>query len=206
MGRHRVHDDRTAAALLDASEEILQYEGLEGLSVRRVAEKVGTTTRAVYSSLGSKDALLAELGVRAFESLGAHVATLPRSKDPVVDLVNAGTLGFRRWALAHPALFRVAFLELSISAKAAQRFTPHAQRALQSLHALIADVNATDGLGGRSIEMATSQFHSLCEGLVIMELRCESPDPDDETMRLLWTDALTALVTGWRHTAPRATR
>jgi len=70
MGRRRIHDEATADALLDAAEAILEAEGLEALTVRRVADEVGTTTRAVYSSLGSKDALLTGLGMRAFDLLG----------------------------------------------------------------------------------------------------------------------------------------
>src|SRR5579859_1954092 len=98
MGRTRIHDDATAAALLDAAEKIAETEGLQALTVRRVAEKTGTTTRAVYTSLGSKQALLSGLGVRAFDMLGAMVDRLPLTSDPAADLVAAGTLGFRPFA------------------------------------------------------------------------------------------------------------
>src|SRR3954462_3875242 len=94
MGRKRIHTEATAAGLLDAAEAIVAADGLEGLTVRRVAQEGGTTTRAVYSSLGSKDALLAGLGERAFSLLGQQVAALPRTDDPAADLVAAGTLGF----------------------------------------------------------------------------------------------------------------
>src|SRR5688500_10452194 len=99
VGRRRLHDQATALALLDAAEVILDADGLAGLTVRRVAEHVGTTTRAVYTSLGSKEALLRALCVRAFNLLGARVAALPTSDDPAADLVIAGTMGFRAWAL-----------------------------------------------------------------------------------------------------------
>jgi AcrR family transcriptional regulator len=52
MGRPREHDQATAEALLDAAERTVQAAGLEGLSVRGVADDVGTTTRAVYSVFG----------------------------------------------------------------------------------------------------------------------------------------------------------
>ena len=74
MGRKRVHTEATAAALLDAAETIAQQQGVDALTVRRVADEAGTTTRAVYSTLGSKDLMLAQLGVRAFYHLGAQVA------------------------------------------------------------------------------------------------------------------------------------
>lgn len=199
MGRKRIHTEATAAALLDAAEAIVAADGLVGLTVRRVAEEVGTTTRAVYSSLGSKDGLLIGLSERAFDLLAAQVAVVPRTDDPVADLVAAGTLGFRRWALEHPALFEIGFLrDVSLPQEVRLRARPSVQRALEQLLDLIRRVERTGGLAGRTIEAATWQFDCLCEGLVIADLRSNAtPDGDSA---LIWTDALTALVTGWRVT------
>ena len=107
MGRNRIHDDATADALLDAAEVVLDTEGAAGLTVRRVADRVGVSTRAVYSTLGSKEGLLQELGVRAYDTLGSMVNALPRTSDPAGDLVSAGVDGFRAFAIAHPGLFRI---------------------------------------------------------------------------------------------------
>ena len=54
VGRRRQHDAHTASALLDAAEEILQDDGVDALSVRTVAARIGTSTRAVYSVFGSR--------------------------------------------------------------------------------------------------------------------------------------------------------
>jgi AcrR family transcriptional regulator len=201
MGRTRVHDAETAVALLDAAEAILAAEGLEGLTVRRVADEVGTTTRAVYSSLGSKEALLAGLGARAFELLGAQVAAVPRSDDPAADLVAAGTVGFRDWALHHPALFRVGFQhQVLVPQEVWSRFGTSAERALDALRDLIRRVQEAGGLGGRTLEEATWQFHALCEGLTIMDLRDRMSSASHDSMPI-WVDALGALVAGWRVTS-----
>lgn len=199
MGRKRIHTEATAAALLDAAEAIVAADGLEGLTVRRVAEEVGTTTRAVYSSLGSKDALLTRLSERAFDLLAAQVAAVPRTDDPVADLVAAATLGFRRWALEHPALFEIGFLrDVTIPEEVWLQARPSVQRALDQLLDLIRRIEQTGGLAGRAVEAATWQFDCLCEGLVIADLRSNATPEGDSA--LIWTDALTALVAGWRST------
>jgi AcrR family transcriptional regulator len=204
VGRTRIHDEATAAALLDAAEAIVETEGVEGLNVRRVAQEVGTTTRAVYSSLGSKDALLAALGLRAFDLLGAQIAALPRSEDPTADLIAAGAVGFRRWALEHPALFRVGFLhQVSVPPQVWARFGTSAQRALATLHQLVRRVEQDGGLAGRTLAAATWQFHSLCEGLAAMDLRSAMPCPETDSQPI-WADALGALLAGWRLTGPKA--
>jgi AcrR family transcriptional regulator len=203
VGRTRIHDEVTAAALLDAAEAILETEGLNGLTVRRVADEVGTTTRAVYSSLGSKEALLAGLSARAFDLLGARVAAVPHSDDPAADLIAAGTLGFRQWALEHPVLFRVGFLyQVSVPGDVGARSGTSAGRALGALHKLIRRVEQAGGLGGRTREQATWQFHALCEGLAIMDLRGAPTCPAHDSTPI-WTDALGALVAGWRLTGTK---
>lgn len=201
MGRTRLHDEATGAALLEAAEKIVETEGLQALTVRRVAEKTGTTTRAVYTSLGSKQALLSGLGMRTFDILGAMVNRLPLTSDPAADLVAAGTLGFRRFALNHPALFQIGIQQTSVPFDAAQTIAPAAKRALPALHGRIARLQDAGRLGARTIPEAAWEFHATCEGLAALELRCTL---HPEHGQRLWTDTLSALVAGWPHVTPSA--
>lgn len=194
MGRPRLHDQLTAAALLDAAERIVTDEGPDALTVRRVAEAVGATTRSVYSTYGSKDALLAALGNRAFEMLGAAVRELPGTGDPVADLVRAATVGFRGFALGHPGLFRVGIQQTWLPAEVSSTMVPAAVRALTSLHERLAPVEAAGGLGRRTVAQAAVAFHALCEGLAAVELRGFLPPGEAEHV---WTDAFETLVRGW---------
>src|SRR6266511_2738179 len=98
MGRRREHDERTAAALLDAAERTIAEAGLDALSLREVARDAGTTTRAIYSLFGSKDGLLGALGVRAFNLLQREAEVLPATDQPGNDLIEAALI-FRRFAL-----------------------------------------------------------------------------------------------------------
>ena len=108
MGRRREHDEKTAAALLDAAERIVAEQGIDALSLREVARDAGTTTRAIYSLFGSKDGLLGALGVRAFNLLQREIEALPASDQPSDDLIEVALI-YRRFALEHPALFSIAF-------------------------------------------------------------------------------------------------
>src|SRR5438876_353349 len=96
MGRPRQHGSRTAGGLLEAAERIVEAEGLDALTVRRVADALGTSTRSVYSVFGSKNGLVIALGRRAFELLRAELEALPTTTDPAADLVEAGAAVFRR--------------------------------------------------------------------------------------------------------------
>jgi len=115
MSRPREHDQQLAQALLDAAERRIAADGVDALSLRAVAADAGTTTRAVYTLFGSKNALVGALGVRAMEYLGREVPASTPSDDPVADVVAAG-LVFRGFALEHPALYSVAFHRASAAA------------------------------------------------------------------------------------------
>jgi AcrR family transcriptional regulator len=194
VGRPRRHAERTTRALLDAAERIVETEGLQALSVRRVADEAGTTTRAVYSLFGSKQGLVIALGTRAFELLGTAIAALPTTADPAADLVEAGVAVFRRFAVEHPFLVRLAVQRSLTSRELAAQFDAAAADALAGLEARIAPLAAAGLLGDRAIRDAVCQFHALCEGLAAVELRGLLPADQGER---IWRDALGAIITGF---------
>src|SRR4051794_4336136 len=194
MGRPREHDGRTATALLDAAERIVEQDGLEALSVRRAAAAVGTTTRAVYSLFGAKEGLVVALGTRAFALLSEAMDALPVTEDPGGDLVEAGAVVFRRFTLRHPALFAIGFLHTGVLPDVARAFRRAQEEALDRLAARIGRLAERGQLGGPPAGDAIVVFHALCEGLAALELRGLLCTDDGEGR---WRDALGALVAGW---------
>jgi AcrR family transcriptional regulator len=195
LGRPRAYDERTAGDLLEAAERIVDEDGLDALSVRRVANAVDVTTRAVYSLFGSKDGLVVALGARAFDLLKAALDALPTTSDPASDLVEAGALVFRRFALDHPALLRIGVLHEGMSPELANQFRDAADRAFAGLQSRITRLADQGQLGARGVAEAACAFDALCEGLVALELRGAIPQNKAERV---WRDALSALVAGWR--------
>ena len=191
MPRPKEHDEQTADALLSAAERLIDADGLGALSLRELARAAGTTTRAVYSLFGSKDGLVGALGARAFELLQSGLDALPTTGDPQNDVVEAALM-FRRFALEHPALFSIG-IQLT-EPNLWPRFSATATESLASLHRLFQPLAQAGLLGGRSVPDAALQFHSLCEGLVAVELRRRAFGPDPEEF---WRRAVHALVTGF---------
>jgi AcrR family transcriptional regulator len=194
VGRPRAYDERTAGDLLVAAERIVDEEGLDALSVRRVANAVDVTTRAVYSLFGSKDGLVVALGAHAFDLLNAALDALPTTSDPASDLVEAGALVFRRFAFDHPALLRIGVLHEGMSPERAHQFRGAADRAFVALQSRLERLADHGQLGAREVAEAACAFDALCEGLATLELRGAIPPSKAERV---WRDALRALVAGW---------
>lgn len=88
---------------------MLSDGGPESLSLRRLAEDVGTSTSAVYTLFGGKAELIgavaheAEAGFTTAQREAAAAAP-----DPHAMLLAIGR-AYRAWALAHPDLYQVMF-------------------------------------------------------------------------------------------------
>jgi len=193
MGRPREHDEKTAQALLDAAERIVERDGAAGLSLRGVARDAGTTTRAVYSVFGSKDGLIGALGARAFELLREGLEELPATSDPQRDLVAAAVM-FRRFALEHPVLFSIGIRRTVGEPEQWRAFLPAAMSTLEVLESRFERLADQGLLGERTTREAAWEFHALCEGLASMELRGL---PGGVNTERLWRDGIYALAIGF---------
>jgi AcrR family transcriptional regulator len=200
VGRPKVHDQQTAALLLRRAERIVEAEGLPALSLRRLADETGVSSRAVYSLFGSKDGLVAALGARAFEWLGAAVAAAPLTDDAAADLVEAGANAFRRLATEHVALFQIG-VQGSWSPEVCEPIVAAANDAWQHLLARTKRLEAANQLGSRSAQEAAVEFHAMCEGLAVIEIRGQLTSmTNGADAEAVWRRSLSALVAGFART------
>jgi AcrR family transcriptional regulator len=198
MGRPREHDDQTREALRAAAERLFDAHGVDGVSVRALADEVGTTTRAVYSLFGSREGLLVDaLGSRAYGLLVAAMARHPETDDPVADLIDMAVGVFRRFVVEHPALFRIIFQ------RAVPRFDPGPElvqaraEALERLTAKLRRLEDARLLRTRSLAQVVIEYQALCEGLGNFEIRANVLPmlrPGEEAAA--WREALTTLLRG----------
>ncbi|MPV39041.1 TetR family transcriptional regulator, partial [Georgenia subflava] len=108
MARPRTHDETVRRRLLEHASEAIAAGGPDSLSVRAVAAAAGTTTAAVYSLFGSREALVQEVVAEGFRRFAGHLAAVPRSDDALADLLALG-VAYRTSALANPHFYRVMF-------------------------------------------------------------------------------------------------
>jgi AcrR family transcriptional regulator len=93
-----------AREIVAAARELLEAEGAEALSMRRLAERLGIRAPSIYKHLPGKGALEAAVMSAAFEEQGAAFAdALGGADDPLAALARA----YRDFALTHPHLYRL---------------------------------------------------------------------------------------------------
>jgi AcrR family transcriptional regulator len=196
--RPKVHDDALRVRLLECASHTLSTQGLAALSLRTLAAQVGTSTTAVYALFGGKPGLLKALFDEAFCRLGAHLAAVATSDDPLEDLVRLG-LAYRDSALSDPHFYDVMFsgvlgdlpLDDTSRAAAGATFAPLVRivERATAVGALHTDVDP------RTVSLA---LWALVHGLVSLNLRHLAPGSADPMA--IFETALRAAVQGWRAT------
>ena len=107
----------TQTRIFAAARELFDQGGAEGVSMRRIADKVRITPMAIYRHYPDKDALLNALMVDGFAAWEARVETLSAS-EPLAWLEAMGQ-AFLDFALTEPRRYEAAFL---LKASAARKY------------------------------------------------------------------------------------
>jgi AcrR family transcriptional regulator len=95
-------------ACVDAAREVIANEGIEKLSLRDVARRLGVSHQAPYRHFASRDHLLAEVMRRCYDQFATHLNARPNNPDPHADMHALGER-YLSFALSHPLEYRLMF-------------------------------------------------------------------------------------------------
>jgi AcrR family transcriptional regulator len=160
----------TRERVLDAAYEILDAEGIDGLTVRGLAAKLGVAATAIYWHVGDKQALLDALVDRIIADVGEVEV---HGADPAQRLVAIGS-SLRAKLLEQPHLIALVHRQ----GRTPVMFLP-AQR-------VVAEQLEAAGHRGAEAALAVHAFLRHVIGSVILE-RTEERSPEQrETVEDLW--------------------
>ena len=199
MGRPREHGAETKAALLDVAGRILGREGAGAVTVRRVAQDAGTSTRAVYSLFGDKEGLLRALFHEAAEVMRRHHEDVPVMDDPVEE-IRALAMAYRAGAKEQPNLYG---LFLGQAAPGLEPDPEDRELAVGSMNRPLAALQrcaAAGRLGGREPLEVGMQVWALLHGLTSLELQHCLGTPAEADAR--WRGAVESALAGYGMTTP----
>jgi AcrR family transcriptional regulator len=95
-------------ACVQEAMKIIESEGVDQLSMREVARRLGVSHQAPYKHFQSRDHILAEILRRSFEDFARHLDARPRSDDPHADLHAMG-LAYLQYAAQNPLQYQLMF-------------------------------------------------------------------------------------------------
>ncbi|HWE25583.1 MAG TPA: TetR/AcrR family transcriptional regulator [Myxococcales bacterium] len=95
--------------ILATAREMFASEGVEAVTMRKIADRIEYSATAIYQYFPDKDALLREICERDFTALAQQSLRVSREPDPVERLRKLGR-AYVEFALAHPSSYRLMFM------------------------------------------------------------------------------------------------
>jgi AcrR family transcriptional regulator len=104
----RKTDPVLRASLIEIGARLLDEEGPQALSTRRIAAEAGSSTMPVYTYFGGMSGLVREMVYEGFARLHGYFAQVNETDDPVADMALMGR-AYRHNALTNRHLYAVMF-------------------------------------------------------------------------------------------------
>ena len=185
------------AQVVDAAAKIADAEGLEAVTVARVASELGIKAPSLYNHVAGRDDLIGALGVRALQELAAALtqASVGRSRDDALQGIAAA---YRAYVLEHPGLY-------SATIRAPEADDRERQEAAEKVLEVVYAVLAGYGLEGDDAVHAARAVRSGLHGFASIEAAggFGIPADRDESFRRMVAALAAGLATPPRSGARR---
>jgi AcrR family transcriptional regulator len=103
VGREALRD-----TVLKAANELLAVEGASALTMRRIADHIGSSTTVLYNVFDGKNGIIDAMVIAGHDSLRARLEAIPESEEPFARLAATGRI-YRDAALDDPARYQLMF-------------------------------------------------------------------------------------------------
>ncbi|MGI8794753.1 MAG: TetR/AcrR family transcriptional regulator [Acidimicrobiales bacterium] len=184
------------ASIADAARTILVNEGLQGVSLRKVAAGLGVTAPALYAHVIDKRDLLQTIAEQELQVLLKRFQEADLA-DPL-DRAVTQARSYADWAAENPAVFRALFMfRPELTAESVGDEPPLSQRILDRFRETMreADFSPT------TADSAAETLYAAVHGAIIVRLA--GPAASDNSR--LVDDVVSAVMAGLRRGDPVAT-
>lgn len=162
--KFKYHHGNLRDALIRAARDLLETDGIDGLSLRALAKATGVTQAAPYSHFRDKDDLLAAIAEEGFQRLALQMAEDATGAASTRERIERLMVSYIRFARENTALFQIMFgRELSDLRK----YPTLAMTAGKS-YALMSTAIANRLKGEIDTRFMTVTLWSLCHGLTML--------------------------------------
>lgn len=171
MPRKTYHHGDLKNALIKAGVEILSREGIEGLSLRKVAQHAGVSHNAPYSHFPDKQSLIAAISTEGFKQLyneldAAIVAYPDKPKQQLLE----GARAYVQFAMNNIDTFKIMFSGVLEKEKEYPAFVEISQKTFQRLVELVITCQDAGVLRAAPPEMLAVSLWGQIHGIVSLML------------------------------------
>ncbi len=164
--------------ILEAAREILAEGGIDALSMRTVADRVGVSATALYHYFDSKQALVDRVVESAFGHFGEYLeGTLSRHPEGSIERVAALGARYIEFALEHKEHFSVIFSIQTSNPRAIEELPGGGGYPL--LRQCVNEAMASGAMRKSDPDLVSMYLWSVVHGLTTLRLACGSDEPHE---------------------------
>jgi AcrR family transcriptional regulator len=164
----KYHHGDLRRAVMDAALAMASESGIESISLREVARRIGVTTGAPYHHFPDRQSLLLDLAIEAYARLLAALKRARENAPNPHEELKATAIAYLRFGRKHRAEYAIMF---------AGEYTTHPRVsemlgvANQSLDLVRSSIAAMRGLGEKSSAEAAFCAWSLLHGILQLDVK-----------------------------------
>jgi AcrR family transcriptional regulator len=176
MPHKNYHHGDLKNALIEAGIEILSKEGVNGLSLRKVARKAGVSHAAPYAHFADKQSLIAAIALDGHSKVHARIEEVQvlHPNDPLKQLVHLAW-AYMQFGLESPAHYKITFSGLIENEKNYPELVEVTRQSLAALQKIIADCQSAGILSSSEYEteIVAITLWGLIHGLVSLVIESQ---------------------------------
>ena len=176
MPRKNYHHGDLKNALIKAGVEILSKEGIEGLSLRKVAQRAGVSHSAPYAHFPDKQSLIAAISTEGFNQLYTELdaAILANPKNPKKQL-QQGARAYVQFALNNTDTFNIMFSGVLEKEKDYPAFVDISSKTFQRVVDVVRACQEAGVLRATTAEMMAVAVWGQVHGIISLALEGQIP-------------------------------
>jgi len=159
--------EETRVSILDAAYAIVKEEGWQGLSMRKIADRIEYTAPIIYEYFSNKEAILSELTGRGFVMLAKELEKAKTTSDNPDEQLEAMWMAYWNFAFTDTEMYQVMFgVQMNCCAERCSA----ADSPYQLFIAVIAEIMKDSNPTAEVIKQKYFTFFSIIHGLISINI------------------------------------
>ncbi|MEJ1170436.1 TetR/AcrR family transcriptional regulator [Variovorax sp. CCNWLW235] len=164
------HHGNLREALIQGGLKILREEGIEGVTLRAVAQYAGVSQAAIRNHYRDKNSLLAAMAAAGHVDLSKRRGRKRGQPTKLEDVIGLIFSNYVEFAIENPDLFRLMFAYKSLRRQEYSDLESNSTAALRNLMDLLSQALALEGIFEKDVEPLTFKVWSAMHGIAMLAI------------------------------------